>query len=143
VSIVYHIMKLLNPAIHAAGVVVCIWAFMKCRKGGYLLVGSYYFLVVCNLILAPSINQAIQEYQHRRKPERALSKEAQQQYGQELAALHAKYFPESPGPGIESRISYPIGPIILLLGVWFLARHESKSVTSPGTDPNSRPSPQL
>jgi hypothetical protein len=148
--------SLLNPLLHLLGLVVCVWAYRFSRKSGYLIIAAYCLMALCTLMFGPAIKRMIRERsdpqqeistsaeeEYRQKvaaltekyypgghaqPE--LSAAAQQQYVEDMNALAKKYYPAGP-PGITRTIRYdfPLGPIILVLGIWVLARQESK--TSP------------
>lgn len=133
------------PLVHLLGLGVCVWAYRRCRKAGYLIVAAYYFLAVCGLVFEPAINRAIREHSHAQS-EQGLSPEAQRQYLLELGALNEKYYSTEYSIGAtaaQSSLKLPFGPIVLVLGVWFIARREIKGVTEPDAAPNSRPPSQL
>jgi hypothetical protein len=114
------------PLMHLIGLGVCVWAYQRCRKVGYLIVATYYFFAVGGLVFGPGINRAIREYSHAQKTP-GLSPEAQRQYLQELNALNEKYYPT--GRAVESSIKFPFGPIVLVSGLWIIARRESKRIS--------------
>lgn len=122
------------------GLGLCAWAYLRCRKSGYLILGAYFFVTAGWLVFGPAINHAIREYSHRRSPE-VLSPEAQKQYMAEIAALNEKYYPT--GRVAQSHVSFPLGPIVLVAGLWVIARREPKKITEQDAAPNSRPPSQL
>jgi hypothetical protein len=124
----------LNPVVHLVGLALCIWAYRSSRKAGYLLVALYFLLAVCSLTLVPAVNRAIAA----RQPERRLAQEVEHQYIQELGALSEKYYPSGPPPG-RINIPFPLGPIILVLGVWVLAKREPQREAEPIAGGNAAP----
>jgi hypothetical protein len=115
------------PLAHLFGLGVCAWAYRRCRKAGYLIVATYYLLALCGLLLGPAINRAIGEYSHAQSAQ-PPSPEAQKQYLQELNALNEKYYPT--GRVAESNVKFPFGPVVLVSGLWFIARRESQRITA-------------
>ena len=114
------------PLVHLFGLVLCVLTYRRCRKSGYLVVAAYYFLAVGWLAFGPAINRVIREYSHSQSPH-VLSPETQKQYMQDLAALNEKYYPM--GRPAISNTKFPLGPIILVSGLWCIARRESKRTT--------------
>jgi hypothetical protein len=113
----------LNPIIYLAGLIICIWAYKNCRKCGYLILAIYFFIVSADLIFGPTIRRALAE---RSQNKSQLSAEAEKQYQQEFLALNQKYFPS--GRTASYKIGFPLGPIILVAGVWMLAKRDSKKL---------------
>ena len=111
----------LEPLAYAIGLVASVWAYRASRRRGYALVAIYFFLAVCTLTLVPAINRArINRWEARSE----LSAEAKEEYGRDLLAVQRKYYPSPPPNRIN--IPFPLGPIILVSGIWLLARHEAK-----------------
>jgi len=113
----------LNPIIYLAGLVICIRAYKNCRKCGYLILAIYFFIVTADLIFGPTIRRALAE---RSQSKSKLSTEAERQYRQEFTALNQKYFPS--GQTVSHKVNFPLGPIILVAGVWMLAKRDSKKL---------------
>lgn len=132
--ILTRILEWMNPIVHAIGFVVCVWAYRACRKRGYLLVAIYFFLAVGTLIFSPIINRALAD---RSPSEFELSPNEQKQYEEELMELHDKYFPSGRASRLD--LEFPIGPILLVFGLWLLARRDSKRITEPSDPPNDGP----
>jgi hypothetical protein len=116
----------LNPVICLIGLVVCICAYKNCRKCGYLILAIYFLLVSINLIFGQAIHGILAEHSRNKTP---LSSEAEKQYQQEITALNQKYF--SSGRGIiYYKVNFPLYSIILVAGVWSLAKRDSKKLTN-------------
>jgi hypothetical protein len=112
----------LNPIVCLIGLVICIWTYKNCRKCGYLVLAIYFFLVTANLIFGPTIHRALASRSHN---EPQLSPEVEKQYQQEFLALNQKYFPS--GRMATYKIYFPISSIILVAGVWMLAKRDFKN----------------
>jgi hypothetical protein len=125
--------KWLHPLIYIAGLAVGVWAFWKSRKVGYLLVAICFLLVLSSRFIVPVVNRAIAT---RWPAQSELSPEAQQQYMQEMTALNQKYYPS--GSVMSLKLTLPLDQIILVLGLWILAKHESRRITEPDGPGNSR-----
>ena len=128
--IAYKAAEWLNPFVHAMGLVVCLWAYRFSRKPAYFVIGFYYLLAVGSLLFGPMINRAITE---RSQTQTRLSAEVEQQYQEEIRAVHEKYY-SRPGDSTVStvakahdmEIGFPVGPLILLSGIWMLAKEDYK-----------------
>lgn len=114
----------LNPIVHFAGLAIAVWAFRRCHRWGYLLIGFYFFLALFTLLAMPSIKQFIQE---RRSPD--LSEQTRQKI--DLAARQAvDRVLEEEGHSTtvaERHVRLPFGPIVLVAGLWLIARRDIKA----------------
>ena len=113
----------LNPVVYLVGLVIAVWAFRRCRKRGYLVLASYFALVVFWLVAWPAINRAIRAH---RPPD--VSAQTQQKIDEAVQeAIHKVLVEEGHPEGIPARrtIHYPFGPILLVVGVWLVARRET------------------
>ena len=125
---------LLNSLIYVAGLAVSVWAFWRSRKVGYVLVAVCFLLILSSRFIVPAVNRAIA----RRWPAQSeLSPEAQHQYMQDLIALNQKYYPS--GRAMSLNLTFPLDQFILVLGLWLLAKHESRRITEPCAAPNGGP----
>jgi len=126
--------RLLDPLVQLIGLGISIWAYRMTRKVGYLIVAAYFFLATCSLTIIPAIRHALYE---RRHPRTELSVEEQAQYTSELMALQWKYFPSGPPPAGQLNISFPFGSILLVTGIWLLAKCEARQSTGQITRTNA------
>ena len=117
------------PLVLLLGLVLCVWTYRRCRKPGYLIVAAYFLLGLCQVLIGSAINRTIRDYQHAKEPDYVLSSEDQKRYVQELDALNEKYFPYTKARLAQANLRFPFGPIILVVGLWFVARRESKRIT--------------
>jgi hypothetical protein len=91
--------------------------------------------VLSSRVLVPVVNRAIAT---RWPAQPELSREAEQRYRQEMLALNEKYFPS--GRVMSRKLTLPLDQIILVLGLWMLAKHEARRITKPCA-PNGDPAP--
>lgn len=114
----------LEPLTFALGAGVAFWAFRRCRKVGYLLVALYFCLAVFSLVALPRIKA---ELHARRTP--IQSEETQWKINAAVSeAIERVMREESAQPGaVERDIRFPLGPLLLVLGVWLLARREART----------------
>jgi hypothetical protein len=115
----------LEPLTFAFGAVIGFWAFRRCRKVGYLIVAVYFCLAVFSLLVSPRIKA---EMYARRTPTR--SEEAQRKMDAAISEAMERVMREQgesfqPEP-MERSIRFPFGPLVLVLGVWLLARREPR-----------------
>jgi hypothetical protein len=116
----------LNPFVWIVGLAVGVWAYSLTRKVGYLLVTFYFLLVLCSSYILPPINRMMEGHRDRQQ-ESDISPQAHEQFIKELATLEKKYFP--PRVAVSPlRIDLPFGPILLVAGLWMLAKRETRRI---------------
>jgi hypothetical protein len=114
----------LNPAVCVVGLGIAVWAFLRCRKWGYLVVTIYFALSVFTLLAMPSINRVIRAHG---APD--YSAQTQQKIDAAVQEAIHKVLVEDGHPyGIPKKrtIRFPFGPILLVVGLWLLARRETR-----------------
>jgi hypothetical protein len=112
----------LNPIVHLLGLAVALWAFRCCRRWGYLVVGFYFLLVLFTLFAMPSINRAIQA---RSAPD--ISEQTQQKINAAVQQAIDRVLQEegqSYAPPQKRTVRFPFGPIVLVVGLWLIARRD-------------------
>ena len=112
----------LNPIVYLVGLGIAICAFLRCRKWGYLVVAAYFAFVVFSLLAMPSINRALRAH---RPPD--ISEQTQQKIDAAVQeAIHKVLVEEGHPEGISGKrtIRFPFGPILLVFGLWLVARRE-------------------
>jgi len=111
----------LNPLVHIIGLGIAIWAFRRSFKRGYLVVAVYFALSVFALVAMPHINRALAE---RRAPD--ISTETREKMNKAINEAVERVLEEEGHPPIAHQIKlrFPIGPILLVLGLWLVARRE-------------------
>lgn len=128
----YYFMKgveWLNPAVYLVGLCIAAWAFVRCRKCGYLVMAAYFALVVFWLLVWPPIDRAIRA---NRAPD--ISAQTQQKVDAAVQeAIHKVLVQEGLPEGVPARrtIHFPFGPILLVVGLWLVARGETHRPTAP------------
>ena len=119
----------LNPVVYLAGLGVAIWAFRRCRKPGYLVVAVYFALSVFTLLMMPSIDRAIRAH---RPPD--YSAQTQQKINVAVQDAINKVLAEEGRPdGVPGKrnVHFSFGPIILVAGLWLLAKREPQNPAEP------------
>ena len=113
----------LEPLTYAVGAVTGFWAFRRCRKSGYLVVAIYFCLAVFSLLALPRIKA---ELRARQTPKQ--SEEAQRKIDAAVSEAIDRVMREqgSQPVAVERSIRFPFGPLLLVLGVWLLARREPR-----------------
>ena len=112
----------LNPLAHIVGLTVAIWAFRRSLKRGYLVVGVYFALAVFSLLVTPKINRSIAE---RRSPN--LSEQTQERMHKAILETMERVQKEEgqiPIRAATRKVKIPLGPILLVVGLWLIARRE-------------------
>jgi hypothetical protein len=121
----YYLLKFfewLTPAAYLIGLAVAIWAFQRCRKNGYLVVALYFALAVFEVMAMPSINRAIQAHRSpsiSQQTEEKIAAATQEAIHKVLAEEGLSYRP------VTRYDSITLGPIVLVAGVWLLARKDA------------------
>lgn len=116
-----NLVEWLNPAVYFAGLAVAVWAFMRCRKWGYLVVALYFGIILFSLFALPSINRAIRT---RHTPD--ISEQTQQKVNAAVQEAIERVLEDAGHPVIAAKhtVHFPFGPILLVVGLWFIARRE-------------------
>ena len=131
----------LNPLVNIVGLLVSIWAFQKCRKNGYLVVAIYFVLAMFALFAMPIINRRIAA---NRAPK--ISEETQERLFQEVDEVYRRIYEEEGITPMTSmaatrRVNFPLGPIILVAGLWLVAKNEKRAEPSARGDGIPPPQP--
>jgi hypothetical protein len=111
----------LNPIVYILGLGIAVWAFLRSHKRGYLLVAFYFALSVFSLLAMPSINRAIRAH---RPPD--VSAQTQQKIDAAVKQAVDQVLAQEGHPVVVAKknIWYPFGPIVLVAGLWLVARRE-------------------
>lgn len=109
----------LNPLTHVVGLAISVWAWRATRKTGYIVVGLYFVLALLGKSF-PAVLRVVSG------PPRAqaLTAQQEQEYTREMAALDRRYFPS--GHPVAQRVVFPLGPIVLVAGLWILAKRDTQ-----------------
>lgn len=131
-SYLYLAIDWLNPLVHIVGLGIAAWAFYRCRKRGYLLVAIYFALASFTLIAMPSIDRMLAQ---RSEPD--ISEETMQKMHEAMYEARERVLEEAGYPPIaaDMNVNFPLGPILLVAGLWLIARKER--TTGPTVPPNS------
>jgi hypothetical protein len=122
----YYFMKAvewLNPLVHLIGFGVSILASKISRMSRYAIIAGYCLLVVFSLTVGPTVRNWIYERMEGRD---GITQEAREGFTRESVALEEKYFPSHLPRRARAIIRFPLDPIILVLGLWTLARCEAR-----------------
>jgi hypothetical protein len=112
----------LELLVYITGLFVSAWAFRVCRKRGYLLVGIYFALAIFFFWVIPYINRS-------RQPTITFSQTQQQKISDAIDKIIQEGGGQ-PEP-MEIRITFPLGPLVLVAGIWLLARREQRGAPTP------------
>jgi hypothetical protein len=113
----------LNPVVQIVGLAIAVWAFLRCRKWGYSIIAVYFAFAAFSLLAMPSINRAIRAYH---PPN--ISEQTQQKINVAVQdAIHKVLVEEGQpyAPPQKQTVHFPFGPILLVVGLWFVARRET------------------
>ena len=113
----------LTPIVYVLGLGIALWAYFRCRKCGYLVIAVYFALVVFSLLAMASINRAIRAH---RSPD--ISEQTQQKIDAAVQETIHKVLAEEghpEGTGQKHTVHFPFGPILLVAGLWLVARNET------------------
>ena len=125
------ILQWLSPVVHLLGCIIAIQAFRKSHKKGYFLISIYFALALFQLLISPRINTAIAK-----KKAALVADEKREMMDREISEVYERYYEEEgvlPEP-ITVNLPLPLGPIILVSGLWLLARKENNSEREVGAD---------
>jgi hypothetical protein len=120
-------LKWLEPIVLLVGLGIAIWAFLRCRKCGYLAFALYFALAVS----LPPINRAIRAYHTPDVSEQTQQKmQAAEKQAVEKVLAEDGYH----ALPMNRTIYFPFGRILLVVGLWLVARRETHR-------PNNAPEP--
>ncbi len=122
----YYFMKAvewLNPLVYLIGFGISVWAYNISRKSGYAIIAGYCLLAVFSLTVGPTIQNWVYERMQSRD---GITQEAREGFTRESLVLEEKYFPSHLPRRARVIINFPLGPIILVLGLWTLAKCEAR-----------------
>jgi len=130
----------LNPIVHALGLGIAVWAFLRCRNRGYVWVAVYYAFAVVTLLAAPQINRAIHALQSPK-----VSQQTRQKIDEAIMQTVDRVLEEEGYPLVADteQVNFPFGPILLVTGLWLIAKREPRKEAEPVGPGNagSRPRP--
>ena len=116
-DLAFYIFKWLNTVVYLVGLIVAVRAFCRCRKEAYLVIGAYFALVLFAWHIWPPLYRAI--YAHRTPSQTEQAYDAAVQKGIHQALAEAGNPPPPP-----RRMNIEIAPMVLVIGLWLLARRE-------------------
>jgi hypothetical protein len=107
--------------VYLFGLIIAIWAFRKSLKRGYLLLAVYFALCTFSLVAMPSINRMINTHRTPSRSEQVNAKIDQAVQDAVERVIEEEGCPPSAEP---INLCLPFGPLILVLGVWLIAKKE-------------------
>ena len=110
---IFFYLKWLEPIVLVVGLCIAVWAFLRCRKWGYLAFALYFALAVS----LPPINRAFRAYQ-------APDVSTQQKIDAALKKVLAEENPPVALP-VYRTVYFPFGRLVLVAGLWLVARRET------------------
>jgi hypothetical protein len=129
----------LNPIVYMVGAAIGTWAYRRSRKIGYVVVAAYFVLMLVTVSILPVVNSMIESHWDTERSAE-LSPQAHRQFVNEYTALLQKYYPPGQQSPATIHLNLPIGPIILVAGVWLLARRDSGRTTGHDSPASGRQS---
>ena len=130
----------LNPLVAIIGLCIALRAFLRSRKCGYLVVAVYFLLTVFTLLAMPSINRAMRAH---RAPEVSAQTQQTIDAADKQAGDQTIVPADHPVVTAKRHVRFPFGQIILVIGLWLLARHEPKSPAKPKNYSTAMPDSQI
>lgn len=118
------------PVLYMIGLITSAQAWRWSRKGAYWFFMVYFALAFYCATAAPYVNDWIQHKIERKVDPVVIEKRRQMQ--EEISAIQNKY--ELPPEMVAAVITLPVGQILLVAGLWFLARKEMS--TEQAKDPH-------
>jgi type II secretory pathway component PulM len=106
----------LNTAVYLVGLGIAVWAFLRCRKRGYLVVALFFALVLFSWYVWPPISHAIYTHRTPVRTQQKIDADFQEAVNQVLA--------QKGHPVPTQRINIQVAPIVLVFGLWLLVRRE-------------------
>jgi hypothetical protein len=125
--LLFEAVKWLYPLVLILGLGIAVCAFSRCRKRGYLVVAFYFALCIFNLLAMPSINRAIQAH---RKPN--ISEQTEKKIDEAIKEATDRVLKQEGYTfvPVKKTVNFSLGSIILVVGLWLVARREPQANTS-------------
>ena len=110
-----------NPLVQIIGLGIAVWAFLRSRKRGYLVVAIYFTLAVFSLLVLPPINRVIRAHH---PPD--VSEQTEQKINAAEEEAGNKVLADEGHPVLiaKQNVRFPFGSVILVFGSWLVARRE-------------------
>lgn len=119
---IYMVLDWITPIANAIGAAVALWAYRKSRKLGYSLIAAYFLLAVLVAVTAPILRARSAKYSpYPAEVQEQLSNATEEILGGEI---HTEILPVT--------YYFPIGNIILVAGLFLLARNEKNKKAEQG-----------
>jgi len=126
----------LTPIIYLAGLGLSVWAFRRSRKKGYLAVGAYFAFCVYSIVATRAINHTTYEkiccrcYSeiHNTAMQGDVNELDPEPESDSIDDVQEEPLePIEPMPFVipVRTINFPFGPMLLVLGLWLIARRET------------------
>ncbi|MCG3150668.1 MAG: hypothetical protein PCFJNLEI_04159 [Verrucomicrobiae bacterium] len=119
--------NLLGVLLSVIAVVVCVWAYRRSRKLGYMLIAAGVLFGVVTMVAFSAIHKARVRAWY---AQHQLAEDAHKAFMEESNAIAKKYFPAG-NPPTGPSIHFPVGAVLALTGLWLLARAEGKIPAEP------------
>ena len=109
----------LDPVVCVLGLGIAVLAFLRSRKRGYLMVALYFWLAVFSLT---PLNRA---WRAHHTPD--LSVQTREKINEAVKQATDRVLEQEghPAPASE-RVNFPLGQIVLVFGLWLVARREPR-----------------
>ena len=106
------------------GLSIAVWAFLRCRKRGYIVIASFFALLLFSLFAMPFINRAIR---NRRPPD--ISEQTQRKIDEAVQQAIDRVLEQEGHPIMvaKSTLHFPLDVIVLVAGLWLIARREPRA----------------
>jgi hypothetical protein len=112
----------IQVVVYLIGLGIAIWGFLRSRKCGYLVIASYFALVVLWLGVWQPLQRAKQERQPK-DPNEQMQQQIDSAIRQSAERAAAK--DGQPFVLFQRTVYVPDGPILLVIGLWLLAKRET------------------
>jgi len=113
---------ILPLVVNLAGLAITVWAFLRCRKCGYLVIAAYFAVIVLWSYIWMPIHRSIEAH---RPPDASQQMQQAIDKAVEKAADETQVQTGRPLVFVQRKIYLPFGPIALVAGLWLLAKRET------------------
>jgi hypothetical protein len=113
----------LHPIIYAAGLFITLKAFRCTRVKAFLALAFYFVAALFAMLAMPHINRALDA---RRAPEISAQAEAKMARAIDEAVQRVMTDEGLPAQAHKEELEVPVGPALLVFGIWLLARREQR-----------------
>jgi len=117
-ELLVHIAKLFYPLVLFLGLIAAILGFVRSKKPGYVVVATYFLLAFLSLTVGPRLYKLYGDKTITPDTQKRINEATEKAYRE--AIVGSNYIPYAD----TANIALPLGNLLLVFGIWLLAKKE-------------------